>query len=428
MSTKMSSKTKVRKTKETRKNDKFDEGMDNVKKIGIVSCCLIGILIVVSFFIDPNESYGAGFLQQLPDSFQSGMTTGNQTLIYDDNNEITLPKEFYGQTASGERLSYIYCMDRNKGMLGNKTYSKGVSVKDNVAIPGAESVYKTYPGLIYILQNDNLGGTSEENYYLTQLAVWWYIDRANGIDDNTNYSAYGVKVETPESSKTDKYDEYGNYKFYNNLSVLDKQTIKSNAKYGQKIVSLVEGAIANAANYPISGGSQDINIDNASITYNMTNDYIETSVIRPTSSNPNFESYSIQINDAVGNVQIVDENNNPLASTSISAGTGFKLRVPVSEVENSTFKANITVVGYFKDWYDAYIYNPEKNNVELQRALLGIIEKPSVSTSVNLEAPSINVPNTSKNSFLVYGIGALIIVAGIILIVVAKKPNNAKKK
>ena len=159
----------------------------------------------------------------------------------------------------------------------------------------------------------------------------------------------------------------------------------------------------------------------------MTNDYVETSIIRPTSTNPNFDTYSIQINNAVGNVEIVDENNNLLDSSSISATTGFKLRVPVSEVQNENFKANITLTAYFKDFYDAYIYNND-TNPDAQRALLGKVEKPSASTSLDIEAPSIDVPDTNSTSYIVYGIGALIIIAGIVLIVMAKGPKNAKKK
>ena len=87
----------------------------------------------------------------------------------------------------------------------------------------------------------------------------------------------------------------------------------------------------------------------------------------------------------------------------------------------------ITVVGYFANGYDAYIYNPPEGSND-QKALLGIIERPSTPTSITLQVPTINVPDTSSTSFLVYGIGTLIIIAGIVLIVVAKRPKNAKKK
>lgn len=431
MSSKMSSKRQIKRTKEKRSQDKMDKAMSDVKKIGIVSCCLIGILIVIGIFISPKESYAAGFLQQLPDSFYSGMTTESQHLISD----ISLPKEFYG-TSGDERLGYIYCMDHRLGMIGATTekpdlahlYEKGSSVKSSFTLEDSNRT-ATYNGLIYILQNDNITGDGATDYYITQLAVWWYLDRANGFADDQNYTSYDLSSAT--TSEENKYDSGGNYTFYNNLSAADKATIKADTTYGQYVVSLVEGAVANQNNYSDSLGTQDITIDTSNITYTINNDYLETNVIKPTSSNASLESYSIQINNSVGNIEILDENNNPISANNISATQGFKLRVPVNEVQAESFKANITIVGCFSNYYDAYVYNPnptDHSGVQLQRALLGLIERPTAPTTIDLEAPAIDVPNTASNSYLVYGIGALIIIAGIVLIVVAKRPNNAKKK
>ena len=459
MSSKMSSKRQIKRSKEKRSQDKMDKAMSDVKRIGIISCCLVAVLLIIGFFVDTDESYAAGFLQQLPDSFTSGMSSEGRALISD----IYLPNEFYGETSSGERLSFIYCMDRRLGMIGNHTYVKGNSVKTASTLDGSsDNRTSDYPGLIYILQNDEMTSDSSVNYYLTQLAVWWYIDRANGFADDQNYTTYDLSSAT--TSESDKFDGAGNYKFYNNLSAADKQAIRSDTTYGQIVVDLVENAVANENNYLVNNGNQDIIVDQNSISYTMTNDYVETSVIRPTSSNASFESYSVQINSSVGSVEIVDENNNPIASDNINATQGFKLRVPVSDVQSENFKVNITIVGYFADLYDAFIYNPNPTyhevevgftedytredctssgntlgqnaegeqvclvRTELQRALLGLIERPSTPLTLDLEAPSINAPDTASTSYLVYGIGALIIIAGIILIVVAKRPNNAKKK
>ena len=431
MSSKMNQKNQIKRSKSKRSQDKMDKAMNDVKKIGIISCCLVGILLVIGIFVDTDESYAAGFLNQLPDSFYSGMTTESQHLIGD----ISLPKEFYG-TSGGDRLSYIYCMDHRLGMMGATAedpslahlYEKGSSVKSSFNLEdGGRSA--TYNGLIYILQNDSITGNGATDYYITQLAVWWYLDRANGFDDNYNYTSYDL--ETATTSEDGKYDSYGDYAFYNNLSAADKDTISADSTYGQYVVNLVNGAVANQDNYNDNLGTQDITIDTSSITYTINNEYLETSVIRPTSSNNNLESYSVQINNSVGNVEILDENNNPISANNISANQGFKLRVPLSEVEAENFKANITVVGYFSNFYDAYVYNPNQSDhsgVQLQRALLGLIERPSAPTTINLEAPSIPVPDTNSTSYLVYGIGALIIIAGIVLIVVAKRPKNAKKK
>lgn len=436
-SNKMSPRTQVKKNKNQKITDKTDKAMSDIKKIGIISCCLIAILIVIGLFVDTEESYAADFLASVPDQFTSKVSdpsTGMQTLIRDTetDNYISLPKEFSGTTADGTFISYIYCMDRRLGMPNNHLYTKGNSVKAQSDIaPDIATINTTadYPGLLYILQNHGrLGGNAEENYYYTQIAVWWYVDRANGFADDTNYSITTGEPVTDiiEDSFDDKYDDNDKDRFINNLSVLDKQMLNRNAM-GQTIKQLVDEAVANEGNYPQNSGIQDIIIDQSAISYTMSNNYVETSVIRPTSNNINFDSYSIQINDAVGNVEIIDENGNPLDPSSISASTGFKLRVPLADVASTNFKANITITGYFKDYYDAYIYNPENNNA--QRALLGQIEQPSISTALNLEAPTIDTPDTSNNSFLVYGIGALIIVTGIILIIVANKnQRNAKKK
>ena len=430
MSSKMNQRSQIKKSKTKRSQDKMDKAMNDVKKIGIVSCVLVAILLVVGIFVNTDESYAAGFLEQLPDSFYSGMTTESQHLIGD----ISLPEEFYG-TSGNDRLSYIYCMDHRLGMMGATAdnpslahlYEKGNSVKSSFNL-GETGRTATYNGLIYILQNDTITGNGATDYYITQLAVWWYLDKANGFDDNYNYTSYDL--ETATTSEDGKYNSYGDYAFYNNLSAADKDTIAADNTYGKHVVSLVEGAVNNQNNYN-DNGTPDITIDTSKITYTINNNYLETSIIVPTSSNTSLESYSIQINDSVGNVEILDENNNPISANNISASQGFKLRVPVNEVQEETFKANITIIGYFSNFYDAYVYNPnpiDHSGVQLQRALLGLIERPSAPTTIDLEAPTIPVPDTYSTSYLVYGIGALIIIAGIVLIVVAKRPKNAKKK
>lgn len=430
MSSKMNQRSQIKKSKTKRSQDKMDKAMNDVKKIGIVSCVLVAILLVVGIFVNTDESYAAGFLEQLPDSFYSGMTTESQHLIGD----ISLPEEFYG-TSGNDRLSYIYCMDHRLGMMGATAdnpslahlYEKGNSVKSSFNL-GETGRTATYNGLIYILQNDTITGNGATDYYITQLAVWWYLDKANGFDDNYNYTSYDL--ETATTSEDGKYNSYGDYAFYNNLSAADKDTIAADNTYGKHVVSLVEGAVNNQNNYN-DNGTPDITIDTSKITYTINNNYLETSIIVPTSSNTSLESYSIQINDSVGNVEILDENNNPISANNISASQGFKLRVPVNEVQEENFKANITIIGYFSNFYDAYVYNPnpiDHSGVQLQRALLGLIERPSAPTTIDLEAPTIPVPDTYSTSYLVYGIGALIIIAGIVLIVVAKRPKNAKKK
>lgn len=419
MSSKMSSKRQIKRSKEKRSQDKMDKAMSDVKKIGIISCCLLAVLLVVGIFISNEESYAAGFLTEVPDKFISDVVNGDNDTRPVNNNLIPgigLPWEFSGYEAiedengelsdtdgkkynKGNEISFIYCVDRKKDMADNIIYTKGASIKSQVSLD-SQNIVNSYPGLIYIILNDNIvennnltvpsGQTTETmNYYLAQVAIWYYIDVVNGTDYN--------------------------------FTVDEKQTI-NDSTYGTIINNLVTGAKAYQDN---SSTDSYITVNEDNISYSIIGDYIETSLITPIGSNSTFENYSVQLTDNSSNIEVLDANGNPITGL-INANEGFKVRIPVSATQNNDFNLPITIVGYFSNNYDAYIYEP--NNSLAQRALLGKLEKVSTPTTFYLKAPTINVPDTNSTSFLVYGIGALIIIAGIVLIVMAKGPKNAKKK
>ena len=423
--------------------DKFDEGKENIKKITIVSALVLVVMLVVGIFVgDDKKSYAADFLDEVPEEFTSSMSAGQHNQYQElftyskdgKTNKISLPLNFKGSYGD-QQYEYIYCMDRRLAMGTNIKYLKSKSVKDDNFV--AEDVRalsgKTakYPGLIYILQHHStLGGSDEENYYYTQIAVWWYLDRANGYSDDKNYSiTTGLEDNTVETTYEDKYidEDESNAKFINNLSVLDKIMLNDIEK-GREIKKIVEDAINSQNKYLEVQDNRDVNIDVDNITYTIKDDYVITSIIKPTSANSTFVNYSIILNDKVGNVEILDENDNIITSPLVSAGKGFKLRVPVSSLNGQKFKANVTVTGFFENLYDAYVYKHDGTQGNYQRALLGKVVNVTTPATFNLEAPSIEVPDTSSNSILLYGVGSLIVVAGILLIVMAKKPKNAKRK
>lgn len=417
MSSKMSQRTQIKKSKTKRSEDKIDQAMKDVKKIGIISCCLIAVLIVVSIFINPKESYAAGFLTSVPDKFISEVVNGDNNPQPVNNNLITgigLPWEFSGYEAinaedgefsdadgkysKGNEISFIYCTDRQKGQASNIIYTKGGSVKGQISLDSRNTM-NSYPGLVYIILNDNIVENNSlrvpenqtvdsMNYYLAQVAIWYYIDEVN-------------------------QDDY-------NFTQEEKTIIDSDPTYGPIIKNLVDGAKAYQDTTSVDNY---ITVDESNISYSIIGDYIETSIITPVGSNSYFDNYSVQLADTTSNIEILDVNGNPVTGL-LNANEGFKVRIPVSSTQNNDFNLPITIVGYFSNSYDAYVYIPD--NSEAQRALLGKLERVSTPTTFYLKAPTIPTPNTSSTSFLVYGIGALIIIAGIVLIVVAKRPKNAK--
>lgn len=418
-SKKMNQRSQIKRGKTKRSEDKMDKAMSDVKKIGIISCCLLAVLLVVGIFISNEESYAAGFLTEVPDKFISDVVNGDNDTRPVNNNLIPgigLPWEFSGYEAiedengelsdtdgkkynKGNEISFIYCVDRKKDMADNIIYTKGASIKSQVSLD-SQNIVNSYPGLIYIILNDNIvennnltvpsGQTTETmNYYLAQVAIWYYIDVVNGTDYN--------------------------------FTADEKQTI-NDSTYGTIINNLVTGAQAYQDN---SSTDSYITVNEDNISYSIIGDYIETSLITPVGSNSTFENYSVQLTDNSSDIEVLDANGNPITGL-INANEGFKIRIPVSATQNNDFNLPITIVGYFSNNYDAYIYEP--NNSLAQRALLGKLEKVSTPTTFYLKAPTINVPDTNSTSYIAYGIGALIIIAGIVLIVMAKGPKNAKKK
>lgn len=413
-SKKMNQRSQIKRGKTKRSEDKMDKAMSDIKKIGIISCCLVAVLLVVGIFVNQNESYAAGFLTEVPDKFISDVDRGDGTtkpLGHELISGINLPWEFSGYEAvynektskyekGDKKISFIYCVDKKKEMERNLLYSKGDSVKGQISLEHEDPITNSYPGLIYILLHDNIvetyglqptgyETTETMNYYLAQVAIWCYIDEVRG--------------------------DY-------NFTAEQRDTIYDDPTYGKIINDLVLGAKEYQS---YSTLESYITVDESNISYSIMGDYIETSVITPIGSNSYFENYGVQVDDSSSNIEILDANGNPVTGL-INANEGFKVRIPVSATQNNDFNLPITIVGYFSNNYDAYVYIPD--NSEAQRALLGKLERVSTPTTFYLKAPTLNVPDTNSTSYIVYGIGALIIIAGIVLIVMAKGPKNAKKK
>ena len=100
---------------------------------------------------------------------------------------------------SGDKKYYIFCLDPTKpNPEPGSTITQG-------------EILDEYPGIGYIVTNQYSEYTGEEaldkNYYVTQTAIWWYIDRINGIKDSDECDAYDenakCKLSLSFKSKTD---------------------------------------------------------------------------------------------------------------------------------------------------------------------------------------------------------------------------------
>lgn len=262
--------------------------------------------------------------------------------ITSTNAETTAPTSF---TASSEKIltgyidnihygkltsslgGYVYCRDMNLGI------PYGVTMTLEGEAPAA---------IAYILSNGyprtSITGDSDKDYYITQAALWWYMDLHMGGHN------------LPDSFKTTGSDPY-------NLR--------------QYIINLVNGA-----EQITSYATPAIKLVNNDSTLNLSSDkkYYESNTI------------SVKTLYTTGNYTVSLENV-PSGTTVVNAGTGaeqtsfapsesFKVRIPVDNVDigSLNIKIRVTTTGSINK---AYMY---KSSDPSKQSVFGSVLYPDTST------------------------------------------------
>lgn len=372
--------TRKKVIKKTKTDIEFEQAKKNVKVIAVVATVCMVVLVLIGFLTVGRKSY-AVLLESLPNSFTSRL--GKNPTCNDNQDSpacntlseigtIEIPYSF--QASYDGKLADLFCIEHMKSMSTSVNY-----IKD-------KSVLNTYPGIVYILDNNNFdtsNGTCKTNgsctdgqlnEYLTQIAIWWYIDKVNGLDDTKNYSSKGVESTIVEDADgKGKYDSDKNYQYYNNLSALDKQAIKA-SRYASKIDSLVTGALA----YEGDNTTPNIGLPSKdSITYTIEGDNIITSTITPISTSESFSGYTITANNS--DVKVL--NTNLVEQTTFGRGESFIISMPTSLVKDGEISVDVSVEGSFSK-KDAFFYKP--TSTSLQTTVLGVINNSKEKVNLNL--------------------------------------------
>ena len=222
---------------------------------------------------------------------------------------------------------YVYCTDFHKGIPYNVTMN----------------LSKEAPaGLAYIISNGyprvNITGNSDMDYYITQAAVWWYLDDTTGSNN------------LPDSFKYTGSDPY-NIRHY--------------------IVDLVEGGKKQT-----SYATPAISLINNDSTLNLTSDkkYYESNTISVktlyTTGN-----YTISLSNAPSGTVVVNASTGA-TQTSFSPGESFKVRIPADSVDVGSL--NITVTATATGSINkAYMY---KSTESSKQDVMGSLLYPETST------------------------------------------------
>lgn len=242
-------------------------------------------------------------------------------------------------TKSGK---YIYCIDRWKYAAKNTT---GTLVGEKDA------------GFAYIIgngyPNKTFTGDEKKDYYITQTAIWWYIDEINGNNDSLN-----------KEFKTTASDPY-------NLRPYIKKLV-SDAKEARK-----NGYAKTTLTAKVSSTDMSLSSDSK---------YYVSSDIEVKSTN--VKEYTVSVTNAPSGTKIVDTNGN--VKKSFSANQKFKIQVPVSSISGTSLSLSVTVnaTGTVNKVYE---YKPSETNIQNFIPSFTVAETTNVSDKVTLNISSTKV-------------------------------------
>ena len=231
--------------------------------------------------------------------------------------------------------TYVYCLDKHKYKASNVTAKLSGTMNAGVA---------------YILENGypnkHFTGDSKKDYYITQLAVWWYLDDTTGSSN------------LPSSVKTGS-DKYGLRKY---------------------VKKLVSGA-KTAKNKGYSSPSLNAKVSSTKMSLSDDSKYY---VSKPIDANAKNVTGGY-------NVSIVSAPTGTIITGVVGANDKFLIKIPVSSVgEGKTVKAKVKITASSKI-QKAYKYVPTNGSVQPVVRLYPVTK--NVSDTIKLTATR---PKTKK--------------------------------
>ena len=271
---------------------------DNLKRLGMLS---LVVMMISSFFSGLVLNVEA---TSVPKSFtaKSEKTLDGYIANYHFGKKIN------------SKGGYVYCNDLHKGTPhGEKMTLVG----------------EAPAGVAYILENGypskNITGNSDYDYYITQSAVWWYLDDTTGSSNLSN------------SFKTNGSDP------------------KGLRKYIKKLVSEAK----KVKDY--STPSLTVNSKSSAMKLSSDKKYYESNDISVTGKNLTGK-YTVTLDGAPQGTQIVSSSASSEAS-SFANNESFKIRIPVDKAQS--LKTSITVnVKSKATTYKAYEYKSSDTSVQ----------------------------------------------------------------
>lgn len=267
----------------------------------------------------------------------------------------------YKVTTSGQDL---FCLDMHRNTAKNITAKL---VKNSSYING---------GLIYILKNGypekSITGDKDKDYYITQTAVWWYLDITTGSSNLNN------------SFKETGADNYGLRKYV-------KALVNEAVNHKNDSVEIKKPKLEISANSLSLTMEQSIQLEGQKKYY--SSEEIKASKAE------NIDSYNVTLTGAPKGTIIVKNDNTTFEYTkefNVKNNETFKIKVLSTEVNDTDLSIKVEAKAEGQTQYMAYEYQP--TNTKMQNVALLEKTKENVVANLTLSLSTSKVTITKIDS------------------------------
>ena len=340
---------------------KIKKWWNHEQKASKILVTVASLLVIFSFVVVGIVGVSYAAVDSLPDTLKTSIEIhedGSRTNLFPglSGDDIISLVPFTAQDSSGNTY-YMYCLERTKDWDVDTVITKGQRLDS---------------GYAYLMQHgypeESLTGDDWTDSYLTQVAVWLYQDRSNGVADTVDGS----------------------------LTANQKRVIMSNGTYYPIINSLVTGAV-NAKNNN-TNVNPSFSVSSGSFHLDSTMTYLETDYIS-VSANVEFNTYTVALD--MDGAQVINEQNQVVSQgTKLNSGQRFKIRLPLTDLSTNDLSLGISVTTDYEVAV-AYQYDPPADIADrMQDSMAGTVtyEARSASASQTVTIPTGSITISKVNA------------------------------
>lgn len=257
---------------------------------------------------------------------------------------VTFP---YKVTTDGK---YLYCLDTKKKTAEN---IQATLVKDSRVING---------GLLYILKNGypnkSITGDKDKDYYITQTAIWWYLDMTTG-----------------SSNLGEAFKSTGN-DFYSLRKVVKQLAYDGYSHRNDEIEQ-------STARIKLGSTSTDMTLKNG---YYISEDIKATEAV-------NISSYEVTLTNIPNGTVVTTNGVDNVYSKpfTVKATDSFKVKVPVSGISTTELAIKVSAAATGSAYYMAYEYRPNDSSMQNVALLEKASSSAAASMTLNISASRVSV-------------------------------------